>query len=182
MKSLLETLRSNMLVQAIMSILLGILLAFWPGITIVTVVYLLALYLAVAGVASLIAYFRSKGARYRSAGVLANAIVLLVMAVLVFLFPEVVGGFFSLILGILLTIGGVVNAVRSVELRAYQGSMWVAMLVLSVIIAIGGIIIIANPFTTSAMLVLVLGVLLIVKGVDDLIVERHLARMMKEQR
>lgn len=182
MKSFLEALRSNMLAQAVTSIALGIFLAFWPGVTILTVVYLLALYLAVSGVASLVAYFRSSGARYRSAGVLANAILLLVLALLVFLFPEAVGGFFSLILGILLTIGGIVNAVRSVELRAYQGSTWVVTLILSAIIAIGGLVIIVNPFATTAMFVLVLGVLLIVKGVADLVIERRLARMMKEAR
>lgn len=182
MKLFLEALRSNMLAQAVTSIALGIFLAFWPGVTILTVVYLLALYLAVSGVASLVAYFRSSGARYRSAGVLANAILLLVLALLVFLFPEAVGGFFSFILGILLTIGGIVNAVRSVELRAYQGSTWVVTLILSAIIAIGGLVIIVNPFATTAMFVLVLGVLLIVKGVADLVIERRLARMMKEAR
>lgn len=182
MKSFLDALRSNMLAQAITSIALGILLAFWPGITVITVVYLLALYLAVSGIASLVAYFRSSGSRYRSGGVLVNAIFLLVLALLVFLFPEAVGGFFSLILGILLTIGGIVNAVRSVELRAYQGSTWVVTLILSAIIAIGGLVIIVNPFATTAMFVLVLGVLLIVKGVADLVIERRLARMMKEAR
>lgn len=182
MKSFLEALRSNMLAQAVTSIALGIFLAFWPGVTILTVVYLLALYLAVSGVASLVAYFRSSGARYRSAGVLANAVVLLVLALLVFLFPEAVGGFFSFILGILLTIGGIVNAVRSVELRAYQGSTWIVTLILSAVIAIGGLVIIVNPFATTAMFVLVLGVLLIVKGIADLVIERRLARMMKDAR
>ena len=88
----------------------------------------------------------------------------------------------SYYLGILLTIGGIVNAVRSVELRAYQGSMWVVTLILSAIIAIGGLVIIVNPFATTAMFVLVLGVLLIVKGVADLVIERRLARMIKEAR
>lgn len=182
MKSLLEAVRSNMLAQAVTSIALGLFLAFWPGVTVLTIVYLLALYLAVSGVASLVAYFRSSGARYRSGGVLVNAVFLLVLALLVFLFPEAVGGFFSLILGILLTIGGIVNAVRSVELRAYQGSTWIVTLVVSVVVAIGGLVIIVNPFATTAMFVLVLGVLLIVKGVADLVIERRFARMIKDQR
>lgn len=182
MKSLLEAVRSNMLAQAVTSIALGLFLAFWPGITVLTIVYLLALYLAVSGIASLVAYFRSSGARYRSGGVLVNAVFLLVLALLVFLFPEAVGGFFSLILGILLTIGGIVNAVRSVELRTYQGSTWIVALVVSVVVAIGGLVIIVNPFATTAMFVLVLGVLLIVKGVADLVIERRFARMIKDQR
>lgn len=182
MKSFLEALRSNMLAQAVSSIALGILLAFWPGVTVITVVYLLALYLAVSGAASLVAYFRSSGERYRSPAVLANAIVLLVLALFVFLFPQFVGGFFSLILGILLALGGLVNVVRSIELRAYRGSTWVVALVLSAAIALGGIVIVVNPFATTAVFVLVLGVLLIVKGVSDLVIERRLSRMMKDIR
>ena len=180
MKTFRDAVRSNMVAQAVLSIVLGLLLAFLPGVTAIAVVYMLAVYLAVSGAASLVAYLRSAGPRYRSPLVLANAVVLLVLALLVFMFPQVVAGFFSLILGVLLLIGGVVNAVRSLELRAYQGGVWVVAMLVSVAVAIGGIVIIANPFATTAMFVLVLGVLLVAKGVSDLVIERKLARLSKE--
>ena len=182
MKSFIDVIRSNILVQAVLSIALGLLLAFWPGATVLTVVYLLALYLAVSGAASLFSYFRSSSGRYRSAGVLTSAVVLLVLALLVFLFPQAVAGFFSLILGILLLVGGVVDAIRSIELRAYQGSTWIASIVISAAVAIGGVVIVVNPFETTAAFVLMLGVLLIVKGVGDLVIERRLAQASKDLR
>lgn len=180
MTSFLKAIRSNIIAQAVLSIALGVLLAFWPGITVVTIVNLLALYLAVTGIVSLVAYFRTKGDRSGSAGVLASGVLLLALALVVFLFPEAIAGFFSLILGLLLVIGGVVNAVRAMELRRYQGGMWVVALVAGIVIALGGVIIIVNPFETTVMFVLVLGVLLMLKGIADLLISLWLSSAMKE--
>ncbi|MEG1434092.1 MAG: DUF308 domain-containing protein [Gordonibacter sp.] len=182
MGSFLQMVRSNNIVQAVLSIALGLLLAFMPETTTLTLMYLLALYFAVTGAASLLAYFRSKGERYRSPGVLATAIFFLVVALVVAVFPQGVAGFFSLVLGILLVVGGVANAVRSFELRTYRGGMWVFGLVVSAVIAVGGVVIIVNPFDTTVTFMLVLGILLIVKGVGDLVIETSLSSAMKNRR
>ena len=181
MKSFLDMVRSNIIAQAVLSIALGLFLALMPQTTTLTVVYLLALYLAVTGAASLISYFRSKGARYSSTGVLVSGVFLLLLALLVFLFPQAVAGFFSLILGFLLVIGGVVNMVRSIELRAYPGGMWVPMLVVSALVAIGGVVIVVNQFETTVTFVLVLGILLVAKGLIDLAIEASLSRALKNR-
>lgn len=179
MRTFLNAIRSSILVQAILSIALGILLAFWPGVTTIIIVYMLALCLAASGVVSLVAYFRSAGNYYRSSGVLANAIFLLVLAIIVFAFPQVIAGFFSLILGILLVVGGAVNTVRSVELRTYRAGSWIVSLLVSVAIVIGGIVIIINPFETTTAFVLTLGILLIINGFIDLVIEHRLKQFMK---
>lgn len=182
MESFLNAVRSNMVAQAILSIALGALLAFLPGITVLTIVYLLALYFAVSGAVSLIAYFREKGPRSGSTGVLASGVLLLVLALIVFLFPEAVAGFFSLVLGILLVIGGIVNAVRAMELRRYRGGTWVVALVAGIAIAVGGIVIIVNPFESTVAFVLTLGVLLIVKGIVDLLISMWFSSATKDFR
>lgn len=182
MKSFLAMVRSNAIVQAVLSIALGLLLALMPQTTTLTVVYLLALYLAISGIASLVSYFKNKGTRFGSTGILAGGIFLLVIALLIFLFPQMVAGFFSFILGLLLVIGGVVNVVRSVELRNFPGSMWVPVLAVSAAVAIGGVVIIVNPFETTVTFVLVLGILLIVKGAADLVLEASFSRMTKDMK
>ncbi len=176
MKSFLAMVRSNIKVQAILSIVLGLFLAFWPQSTTLTIVYLLALYLAVTGAASLISYFRHRNDRSRPMGVLVSGLLFVIVALLVFLFPEAVAGMFSLVLGILLTVGGLVNVVRSIDLRGYRGGSWIAMLVVSAVVAIGGIVIVVNPFDTTVTFVLVLGILLTVKGVADLVLEFFMSR------
>ena len=165
MKTFLDAVRSNMVAQAVLSIVLGLLLAFLPGVTAIAVVYMLAVYLAVSGAASLVAYLRSAGPRYRSPLVLANAVVLLVLALLVFMFPQVVAGFFSLILGVFAALSAAWSTpFDRLSCARTKAGVWVVAMLVSVAVAIGGIVIIANPFATTAMFVLVLGVLLVAKG------------------
>lgn len=180
MDSFLQAVRSNMVVQSVLCAALGAFLVFWPEATTLTVVYLLAAYLALSGAASLFAYFRSKGQRSGAASVLASGVLLLVVALVMVLFPQVIAGFLSLVLGIVLVVGGVVNVVRSIEMRAYSGSAWIVALVVSAALAIGGVVIVVNPFGTTVMFVLVLGVLLLAKGIADLALELWMSHMEKQ--
>lgn len=171
MESFIKVVQSNMLVQAIVFILLGLFIIFWPGITITTIIYLFAAIFAISGIASLISYARTSSRSYKSPGVLTSGILLCVLALIVFLFPQQVASFISLILGIILVLCGVVSAVRSFELRAFGGNSWIVSLVLGVAVAIGGIVIIANPFDTTIVFIYVLGGLMVLNGVADLFIE-----------
>lgn len=109
MQSFLNVVKSNIVAQAIISIVVGLLLMFWPGITIVTVLYLVGVVFAVMGISSLISYFRAPEAE-RQVGVVATGVFFCLVALIVFLFPQVIAGFFSVVLGIILVICGAVNA------------------------------------------------------------------------
>lgn len=65
MQSFLNVVKSNIVAQAIISIVVGLLLMFWPGITIVTVLYLVGVVFAVMGISSLVSYFRTPEANAR---------------------------------------------------------------------------------------------------------------------
>ncbi len=179
MESFLDMVCSSIVVQGVLSIVLGALLAFVPQITTITVINLLALYLAITGIVSLVTYFRSKNQK-NSPSVLVAGVLFLLIALIVFLSPQAVAGILSLLLGVLLTVSGVVDIMRSLELRKRRGSAWAATLVVSIVVAIGGIIIIINPFETAMVFVAVLGVLLMVKGIIDLAIEASLSRLAKQ--
>lgn len=178
MNSFLNIVKSNIIVQAVLSIVVGLLLMFWPGITIVTVLYLVGAIFAIMGISSLISYFKAPESA-RITGMLATGVFFCVVALIVFLFPQIIAGFFSVILGIILIICGAVNAVRSMELKSYGGNSWIASIILSVLIAIGGVVIIANPFQTTALLVFVLGLIIASNGIVDLIIEAQLRKALK---
>jgi uncharacterized membrane protein HdeD (DUF308 family) len=178
MNSFLDMVKSNIIAQAVLSIIIGLLLMFWPGITIITVLYLVGIMFAVMGISSLVSYFKS-AEDARSKGVLATGVFFCVIALIAFLFPQVIASFFSVVLGIILVVCGVVNAVRSMELKRYGRNFWIAALVLSALIALGGIVIIANPFQTTALLVFVLGLIIVSNGIVDLIIEAQLRKAVK---
>ena len=179
MESLFNIIRSNVLVQAVVSIALGLFLVLWPGVTVVTLIYLFGALLALSGAASVVSYFRERSQRYHAPAVLATGVLFLLLGLVAFIFPQVIAGFFSVVLGIVLALCGVVSAVRALELRRYPDYSWVAALVLGVVVAIGGIVILVNPFQSTVTFVLVLGVALLVNGVGELFIEGRLRQLEK---
>lgn len=180
MESLFNVIRSNVLVQAIVSIVLGLFLIFWPGVTVVTLIYLFGTLFAVSGAASVISYFRERSEHYRAPAVLATGVLFLLLGLVAFLFPQAIAGFFSVVLGIVLALCGIVSAVRALELRQYPDYSWVVALVVGVLVAIGGVVIIVNPFESTVTFVLVLGVALLVNGIGELFIEGQLRRLEKQ--
>lgn len=176
MNSFLKTVQTNAVVQSILFIVLGLVLLLIPGITLVTVVYLIGTIFAVSGVLSLVAYFREKSANYRMSGALATGILLLLIALFMFIFPAAVAGFFAIILGLVLMLCGVFNVVRATPLRMVAPGFWITNVLVGILVAIGGVVIIWNPFETTELMVQVLGVLLIVSGISDLVCERSVRK------
>ena len=179
MNSFLNTIRSNTLAQAVVSLLFGLFLLVWPGATIITVVYLMAAWLAVSGIASLVSYFRDKSDRYRNGSVLAVGVFYLVLALIVFIFPEPIASVGAVVLGVVLVLCGVVSLVRALELKPLGGYQWILGTILSALVAIGGVLIITNPFGATSAFVMVLGIVLIVNGAVNLYVSGELKRLAK---
>lgn len=176
MGKFIETVRSNVVFQAIMSLLLGLFLLIWPQTTIITLVCLLAAGIALSGIASLVSYARTRKRESSGAGVLVSGVFLLIIALIVFIFPEAVSSILALLIGALLVLSGVITCVRGVEMRAFSGSGWMVGLIVGLIITIGGIVIIVNPFDTTVLFVTVVGVVLVIKGISDLGIEIAFSR------
>lgn len=68
-----------------------------------------------------------------------------------------IAGFFSVVLGVVLILLAIVNVVRAFGLRAFGSSIWIAVLATAVLVGIGGVLIVVNPWGASMTFVLVLG-------------------------
>ncbi len=166
-----KTVQTNMVFQAVLFIILGLVLLFFPGITLIAIVYCIAAIFAISGIIALVAYFRGNAHKYKVPGACATGVFCIILALVMFLFPVAIAGFFSVVLGAILILCGSVNTVRSLTIKALAGSMWIFGCILGVLTIIGGVIIIWNPFDTSALFIMILGVFFLLNGVSDLIVE-----------
>lgn len=180
MSSFMKTVQTNGIVQAVLFIVLGLVLLVVPDITLVTIVYCVGAIFAVSAIISLVSYFRKGSASYMMSGALTTGIFLAVIALVMFIFPAAVAGFFSILLGAVLILCGIANTVRSVGMRDFGGSTWIVSAIISVIVAIGGIVIIWNPFETTVVFVMVLGVLLVVTGASNLVIELSVRRSLAQ--
>ena len=57
---------------------------------------------------------------------------------------------------------------------------WVILVVIAALVAIGGIVVIWNPFETTVLFVMVLGVLLVVTGASNLVIELAIRKNLAE--
>uniref|UniRef100_A0A7C9JE70 HdeD family acid-resistance protein n=1 Tax=Muribaculaceae bacterium Z82 TaxID=2304548 RepID=A0A7C9JE70_9BACT len=179
-KAFFQKVRSSTLLQAVLLIALGLLLLLMPQTATLTCVYVMGAYCVVMGAFTLFQYARLGDARSLAGNVLIVGIGYLVAALVVFVFPQPIASVFSFLLGILMVIGGLVNIVRSVEMRAYPGSGWIPMLVVAALVTVGGVVVVINPFGTTVALVMVLGALLVAKGASDLAMEIMFSHALKE--
>ena len=131
----------------------------------VTVVKIVAAFLMVVGVVSLVV-----GLIDRKTGSLpllgTNAVVDLVLGVLLFLYPTQVAGFIVYAIGAVLIIFGILQLIVLIGALSLIGGGFLT-LVLSICAIIGGIILVFNPFTMKVMSILA-GAALIVYGVQEL--------------
>ena len=100
--------RSNNLVQAVLCIAFGLFLMIYPSITIQGIIMLFGVALALMGLAGLASYFRQRSVRYRNTGTLMTAVFYLIIALIAFVFPKVIAGFFSVVLGVVLILRAIV--------------------------------------------------------------------------
>lgn len=167
MEKFLNLVRSNNMVQAVLCIAFGLFLMIYPSITVQGIILLFGVALAVMGAAGLVSYFRQRSVRYRDSGTLMSAVFYVIIALIAFIFPKVIAGFFSVVLILL----AIVNVVRAFGLRAFGSSIWIAVLATAVLVGIGGVLIVVNPWGASMTFVLVLGATFIVNGAVDLFIE-----------
>ena len=171
MEKFLNLVRSNNMVQAVLCIAFGLFLMIYPSITVQGVILLFGVALAVMGAAGLVSYFRQRSVRYRDSGTLMSAVFYVIIALIAFIFPKVIAGFFSVVLGVVLILLAIVNVVRAFGLRAFGSGIWIAVLATAVLVGIGGVLIVVNPWGASMTFVLVLGATFIVNGAVDLFIE-----------
>lgn len=174
MDSVLKTLRSNLVLQSAVLIVAGLVLLAIPGITMLTLVFILAFMLIIIGVWAIISYVRThadtdiKSAPAR--GTLVYGIALSILPIIMFIVPDLFVTIISIVAGALLLASGLVNVARSMKLRALGDSSWIISLVISLIIAAGGIMLIIDPFGSAALFARILGVCLVINGLADLLI------------
>ena len=144
----------------------------------VTVVKIVAAFLMVVGVVSLVVGFVD-----RKTGSLpllgTNAVVDLVLGVLLFLYPTQVAGFIVYAIGAALIIFGILQLIVLIGALSLIGGGFLT-LVLSICAIVGGIILVFNPFTMKVMSILA-GAALIVYGVQELMSAWKVRKAVKVQ-
>jgi uncharacterized membrane protein HdeD (DUF308 family) len=150
--------------EGIVAILFGIAAVFWPGLTIVTLLYLFAGFILITGIISLV-----EGMFHAGRGVgswflrVIIAVIQIGVGVYLLRHPHVTFATFILLLGFALIFRGVIEVVIAFMENASVGSR--AMLIIVGILAVlAGIIVLLQPVAGGVAFVWILGVYALISG------------------
>lgn len=168
MMSIFKELKKIYFVGAILSILLGIVLLFFPQTTLLTICYAFALILGVVGIGYIFTYIKSDTLKTYQRNDFVVGLTYLVLAVFVSLKTELVISLLPILLGLSIIISSIVKLQHAFDLMRVKFNGWWWVLLIAVSSAAIGLYLVVHPFTAAATMVRVIGIAAIWNGVADI--------------
>ncbi len=152
--------------SAVASIIFGLLALFWPGVTLVSLIYIFAIFVVVAGAVQLFSSFKDIKNHPLWWLSLLLAIVNLIIGVYLLRNPAVAAGVFIILLAIAIGVRSVFDLVLAsyADKQEHKG-LWIASGIIGLIAAI---VILVYPLSSSVAFVWVLGLYALISGIVGL--------------
>ena len=155
---------------SILMIVIGLLLALWPGHVMTTALTILGIALLIGGALLIYSWYSGRN-NNGSVITLAEGIVLVIAGLVVLVSPRFLISIVPFVIGALITLNGIFNLAQSLDQRKSNYHRWKASMVMAVLTIGLGLLIVFNPFSTMEMLVVAIGVIIIYNGVSNLLIE-----------
>ena len=159
-----KSLKVNYSLSAVICVILGIVLLVWPGQSTQVVCMVLGIVLGGFGLIQIILYLATKEKTMISHSMM----MLAVIGGWIVLKPETIIKAVPMIVGILIVIHGLHNAVQAIDLKKMQYDNWWVALLLSLLTVALGVVLICNPFTIVDTVVRIIGAFLVYDGLSDM--------------
>lgn len=158
---------SYIAISAVM-ILLGIVILIFPSASAKLLCVVIGALMATFGAAKLIGYFSKDLYRLAFQFDLAFGILLLVMGLIVMLHPWKTIGAVAVITGIYLAVDGGFKFQTAMDAKRFGIKAWWLMLAFAVLTVLAGVVLITDPFGGSLALMVLLGISLIIDGMQNI--------------
>lgn len=168
MEGLLKRVKTNVVVSSILCVILGLVLVFWPGLSIRIVCTAVGVVLIVTGAMRMIDYFAVRDGSMYSQINLIFGIVLAVVGVWITVKPDKVLAIIPIIVGIVIVIHGLQNIKQAMELWRDKYARWWVACILGVLTVGFGVLLICRPFTAIDTVVMLIGFFLIYDGISNI--------------
>lgn len=170
MKKFISNSLKNYIVDAILLIVLGLVLIFWPHVALVTIFTWIGIGLIVLGVIKGIAFFMKKNKKDRRAIDLIVGIIQIIVGILFIAKSDFLIAFFPIAGAILLAYGAIIMIIHAIKMKDGNQNSFLLSLVLGIVTLVLAAIIFVNPVLLANVMVQATGVSMIVEGVSLLLV------------
>ncbi len=163
-----NTTRVIMIISAILTIILGFLFLANPFGAGETTAIFLGAFLLVDGVIFIVQYFVTKGHETGKSGSLVAGVLMVLLGVFAFMNTGIMMDMIALIVSIFMLMAGIMSFDYSFQMRKAGVGGWVINLILAIIIIIGSICMLVNPFDAIETTFLFIGMVLLMDGIFEI--------------
>ena len=179
MGDFLKKLKKNVVISAMLCILLGLVLAIWPGMSMHIVCIAIGSVLILGGLIRLAESFLGRdGSMYTQINMIVG-IIFTVVGIWIVIKPEKVLAIIPIIVGIVIAVHGLNNLRQAVTLCKEKYDKWWVALLLGLVTVGFGALLIFRPFAALDTAVMLIGFFLIYDGVSDLWIVSRVAKTAK---
>lgn len=168
--------RNNLIMSSIILCITGLVFMIFSGTVVNIIGWVLGGIFCVVGLIYLIGYIR----RQMFLSELFFSIISLVAGILLLIHPGWIMSILSIIVGIYILIEGALKLKIAIDAKKQQARGWWVLLVIA-LISIGiSIVLIVNPFGISKIFIFLLGVALLLNGIENIIHAAYTKKILKD--
>jgi uncharacterized membrane protein HdeD (DUF308 family) len=167
MKDKLKSIKLDVTLSAVLSIVIGLLLVIYPGTVITLIARIIALVLVISGVMSLVPQLMEPVKNYLAIIV---ALLIAMIGLWMFLQPELMASLIPIAIGVLLVVHGAQDISLGLEGRKNKASNWWSILVMAVVNIALGALCICNAFGLVKVGMILIGIMLVYDGLSDMLI------------
>ena len=182
MEHILKKIKTNVIVSAFICIALGVILVFWPGLSVKVVCMAIGAVLVINGISRLLNFIFGRDGSVFSQMNLVMGIIITVIGGWILLQPGTIIAMIPILVGIIIVIHGINNLQQSVSLCQNRYDKWWIALLLGIITILFGVLLVFNPFAAVDTLIRFIGLFLIYDGASDIWIMSRVSRNVKQAR
>lgn len=167
-------------IGAILYILLGIVLLFFPQTTLLTICYALAVILAIVGIGYIVTYTKNDVLRTYQRNDLVIGLSFLVGAVFVAFKTELIISILPILLGLAIIVSSIIKLQHAIDLMRVKFTGWWGVLLVAILSGAFGLVLVIHPFAAATTMVRVIGIAAAWNGLTDIVTGILFLRKIKE--
>lgn len=184
MEKLTKSVKFNMSLFGVLSVLFGLVLIIYPGTAVKFICMAIGGILLIAGIYSVIIYFRNKSNMGENSFFTVSTLILGIIeggvGTSILIRPEYFTSFLSMIFAIILFVHGINDISKGIRIKKFKYGNWFLPIIFGLIGIIFSAVVIWNPFATMNALMILIGVALVIDGVTEIITGFMYSISMKE--
>lgn len=182
MLDFLKSIKSNILITALLYMILGLVLVLYPDTSLTSVCAAVGFIVVFTGAGFLIGYFTGGMISWFGKIYLILGAIFVLLGAFLLSNPRGLVSLVPVICGLLLIYHGIENMRQAWELRGYGADRWWSPFLIAVVTIVLGIVVIKNPFGTMEMLMRIVGFCLIYDGLSNLVILKKFSKSIRNYR